>query len=104
MTRLHQAIAGRRLNAFAVDPDNLIIIGLDTDDGPEHPLYDERVKLPLDESTVLNIMAIGVKEPVLVRKTDGNPEVVDGRRRTMHAREANRRLRELGEKTLIESR
>src|SRR6185503_20463218 len=49
-----------------------------------------------------SIMDVGVLEPVLVRKNgldaDGQPilELEDGRRRTLHAIEANRRLTKLG--------
>jgi ParB family chromosome partitioning protein len=90
-----------RFDAFRFDPSKLVIIGLDTDDGPEHPLWDERIKLPLDEAMVKSVMKIGVKETIIVRKRpDGGAEVVNGRRRTMHAREANRRLEELGEPLL----
>jgi len=71
-----------------------VIIGLDTEDGPEHPLYDERIKMPLSEDMVLDIMARGVMEPILVRKSNDAVQVVDGRRRVMHAREANKRLKE----------
>ena len=63
-----QALEGQRLNAFGMDPDKLTIIGLDTDDGPEHPLYDERVRLPLDESFVKNVKVYGVIEDVIVCK------------------------------------
>lgn len=89
----------KRGNAYQFDPNEPVIIGLDTSDGPEHELWDERIKLPLDESMVLNIMAIGVKESTLLRlnKGTGKYEVVDGRRRYMHAREANKRLKKAGE-------
>ena len=96
-----QALPGRRLNAFAEDPDTLVVIGIDTDDGPEHALHDPRIHLPLVEETVLNLMSIGVREPVIVRKNGDVPEVTDGRRRVLHAREANRRLRKLGETELL---
>jgi len=90
-----------RFSGFMFDPDDLVIIGHDTDDGEEHPLWDERIKLALDEAMVVSIMAIGVKEPILVVKMKiGNKEVavvVDGRRRVLHAREANKRLKKLGE-------
>ncbi len=92
-----QALPGKRLNAFGMDPGDLVIIGLDTEDGPEHPRYDERIKRPLREETVLNIMSLGVQMAVKVVKVDGRPEVVDGRRRVMYGREANRRLKKLGE-------
>jgi ParB family chromosome partitioning protein len=91
-----QALDGTRLNAFAVDPKDLIIIGLDTNDGPEHPLYDDRVKLPLDESMVLSIMVRGVLETVLVRKDGDAVQVVAGRQRVRCAREANARLKKEG--------
>lgn len=87
-----------RFSGFVFDPDELTIIGLDTKDGPEHPLYDERINLPLDEGMVLSIMAIGVREPVAIARDDsGEPVVVDGRRRVLHAREANDRLKKQGE-------
>jgi ParB family chromosome partitioning protein len=84
------ALDAKRLNAFLMDPDELTVVGLDTDDGPEHPLYDERVHLPLDQGLVDNITSLGVLETVLVRKNGDRVEVVDGRRRVLHAREANK--------------
>jgi ParB family chromosome partitioning protein len=91
-----QALPGRRGNHFFMRPEDLCVVGHDTADGPEHPLYDERVKHPLDDGMVRNIMFHGVLEPVLVRKDGDVPEVVAGRRRVLHAREANRRLHEQG--------
>lgn len=96
-----QALEGKRLNAFAMDPDDLVVIGIDTDDGPDHPLYDERIHLPIEEATVFNIMAMNVRQAVLVRKNGDDPEVTEGRRRVLHAREANKRLKKLGEETLL---
>jgi len=89
----------KRGNLYQLDPNEPYIIGLDTKDGPDHELWDERIKLPLEESMVVNIMAIGVKETCLIRhnKAAGRYEVVDGRRRVMHAREANKRLKKAGE-------
>lgn len=89
-----QALPGTRTTAYAASPDDLVVIGIDTEDGPEHPLYDERIKLPLSEEMVLDIMARGVMEPVLVRKAENTVQVVDGRRRVLHAREANKRLKD----------
>jgi ParB family chromosome partitioning protein len=94
------ALEGTRLNAFGMDPNDLTIIGLDTKDGPEHPLYDPRVLAPLEESMVLSIMTHGVLEPVKVRKDGKNVEVVFGRRRVMHAREANKRLKKQGDEPI----
>lgn len=94
----------KRGNLHQYDPNEPVIIGLDTKDGPEHELYDERIHLPLVEATVLNIMAIGVKEPIVLRKcAEGRVEVVDGRGRLRHAREANKRLKKLGEELVYVS-
>lgn len=89
----------KRGNLWQFDPKDMVIIGHDTKDGPEHELYDERIKLPLDESMILSIMAIGVRESVTIRKNaaNGTAEVVNGRRRVLHAREANKRLKKKGE-------
>jgi ParB family chromosome partitioning protein len=104
-----QLLDGKRESLFRVDPATLTIIGLDTDDGPNdvppHQLWDERVKLPLDEAMVLNIMALGVREPVVVvvqgKGDDRVAAVVDGRQRVRHAREANKRLVKRGEPPLL---
>jgi ParB family transcriptional regulator, chromosome partitioning protein len=74
---------------------------------PKHPLYDERIHLPIDEAMVLSIMANGIYEPVVVRKNGetgkGAPivEVVDGKQRVKHAREANRRLKAQGKELVL---
>lgn len=86
----------KRLNAFAMPADELTIVGLDTDEGPEHPLYDERIKMPLDEGLVRNIRKFGVLETVTVRKNGERVEVVAGRQRVRATREANRRNSEEG--------
>ena len=87
---------GTSIRAYSADPKDLRIIGLDTNDGPEHPLYDPRIKLPIKEEMVLNIMAYGVLEPIQVRMNGTHSEVVDGRQRVRHAREANKRLKRMG--------
>lgn len=87
-----QLLDGKRGNLFWMDPDDLVIIGIDTKDGPEHRLWDERVKLPLDEALIENLLALGVREPILVEVDGGKPLVVDGRRRALHARAANKRI------------
>jgi ParB family chromosome partitioning protein len=100
-----QLLDGKRESLFRVDPDTLTIIGLDTDDGPDHQLWDERIKLPLDEHMVRNIMELGVREPVVVvvhGKGDTRvAAVVDGRQRVRHVREANKRLVKRGEPPLL---
>lgn len=89
-----------RTTAFMMEPDALTIVGLDTNDGPEHPLFDERIHLQLDEGLVRNIRAYGVIETVTVRKNGPLVEVVAGRQRVRAAREANRRLAAEGFKTI----
>jgi len=85
-----------------IDPQDLIIIGIDkrpgkdTVDGPEHFLYDgESVNMPLDLAQVEQIAIMGVKSPVAVRRCpdDHNKlEVVTGRTRVRWCREANKLL------------
>jgi len=91
----------KRGNLLQFDPNEPFVIGVDTKDGPEHELWDERIRLPLEEPMILNIMAFGVKETITLRKgPEARYEVVDGRRRVMHAREANKRLKKQGEPLL----
>lgn len=89
----------KRGNLWSFRPEDLVIIGVDTKDGPEHELYDERAFLPLDEPMVLSIMDMGVGEAITIRKnpSTGKAEVVNGRRRVLHSREANKRLKKAGD-------
>jgi ParB family transcriptional regulator, chromosome partitioning protein len=92
-----QLFDGTRLNAFAVDPESLVLV-----EDPAHLLFDERVGDGLDEAFIRNIKTHGVLEPVLVRKNaEGQPEVIDGRQRVKAAREANKRLAAEGEPPLL---
>lgn len=56
------------LTAFWFYPEDIVLI---TD--PEHPLYDKRVLLPINEPMVASIMldGQGVIEPVVVTKWNG---------------------------------
>jgi ParB family chromosome partitioning protein len=85
------SLRGRTIPAFSVDPRELTLV---TD--PKHPLYDERVHAPLDEAMIASIMAVGVIEPVVVRKNGPLLEVAVGRQRVKNATEANRRLKAEG--------
>jgi len=80
-----------------VDPFAVVIVGLDTEDGEEHHLFDERVFTPLDTSLVKNIQVYGVQQPVLLRTVDGLSLVVDGRQRTRATRRAAELAQEAGE-------
>jgi len=84
-----------RTDIFLFDPNELILV-----DDEAHPLYDPRVKLPVDDNLVKNIMVHGVIEPVVVRIGGDKPEVVDGRRRTMAARKANEILIKEGKEAI----
>jgi len=100
-----QAFSGPRLHGFHLEPEKLVIVGGDgpndvpgrDSDGNVHHLYDERVKLPLSEEFILNVMTLGVKKNVLITKIDGKGYVIDGRQRVRAARAANKRLIQVGE-------
>lgn len=89
-----QAIDGKRMNAFGVDPNDVVVV-LDHD----HFLYDARAEEPLSEERIANFDAFGVLEPVLVWKdpTAGVTGVVAGRKRTLGLRVANARRVARGE-------
>lgn len=91
-----QALKGRRRQAFMLAPEDLTLV---TD--RKHPLYDERVHLPLDEGMIASIMAIGVKVAIKVRKNGPLVEVVEGRQRVKNAQEANVRLKASGLPTVL---
>jgi hypothetical protein len=100
--RRKTAIDAKRGNLFLVPPEDITIIGLDTEDGPEHPLFDERVLLPVDEALARNIAIHGVIEPVVIRKNgDDVIEVIDGRQRVRSARLANERLEAEGKEPVL---
>jgi hypothetical protein len=91
-----QALEGSRLNAFHMDPDKLTIIGIDTNDGPEHRLYDKTLRHEIDENFIESLKLYGNITPIEVEKDGDQVLVIDGRRRVLHVRELNRRLREAG--------
>lgn len=100
-----QAFEAERENLWKLDPDDLTIVGIDSNDGLEHPLVNHRVlKLKKDgysEEMVLSIMEHGVLEPIVVRKNGSYTEVVLGRNRTLAAREANKRLKKAGGEQIL---
>lgn len=89
--------AAGKTNTLLFDPAALTLVS-----DPAHPLYDERIHLPLDEAMVLNIIDQGVLEPIIVWKDAeaGTTCVVDGRQRVRHTIEANARLVARGEAPL----
>lgn len=82
------------------DPSNLYIVGLDGDEGPDHPLYDERARMEVSDEAVQNVLAYGILEDVGVRLftvgKGSRTEVVYGRQRVKWARAANKLLDESG--------
>lgn len=77
---------------FGRDPTTCIIIGLDTDDGPEHSLFDgPSNKRPLTEAGVAYAYAHGIDDPIFVVRDGQRVLVVKGRKRTKELREANKR-------------
>lgn len=90
--------ASGKTNVLMFEPENLHLV---TDKA--HPLYDERIHLPIDEGMVLNIKELGVLEPIIVWKDPetGKSCVVDGRQRVRHTLEANKRLAKEGKAPLL---
>lgn len=81
---------GRKLE---IQPENLTIIGVDTDDDNTHPLHNRlRNTLPLTEEMIASVGEFGVIEPVVIRKgPNGDIQVIAGRQRVRAAREWNKR-------------
>lgn len=83
-----QPVDAPRTSVFWCDPNQLIIIGRDTPDGEDHPLWDARAFQAIEEPFVKNILRNGVVSTITARTVDGQLQVVEGRRRVLHAREA----------------
>lgn len=80
-----------------INPECVLIAGLDFPSGVEDPLYQpERNALPVDERTILYTMVVGFAEcePIGAIVRDGVAVAVDGRQTLKTFREANKRLRE----------
>lgn len=86
-----QAVDAPRQSVFLIEPEKLKLIGLDTEDGPEHCLYDETVKDPPDDDLALSLGEFGQRQTIVVRKNGERVEVVSGRTRTKAARLWNAR-------------
>lgn len=89
-----------KINAFSADPDDLVIVGLDTKDGPDHPLYDKRINLPVDENLVHDMMMNGFTSTIICRENGEVLEVAVGRQRVKCARAANKLLKKAGKELL----
>jgi hypothetical protein len=98
------AFDAQRFSGFAFDPTVLVIAGLDTDDGADHPLVHRESNGTSDadlETLVRSIMAQGFLGTVTIAKLGGRPYVVEGRRRTRAARIASSRLVEAGRPPVV---
>lgn len=80
-----------------LNPNHIVIVGIDTDATDADTLYDERIDMDIDENLVKNIIVYGVQQPILAREENGDYIVVDGRQRVRAAREANKQLSAAGE-------
>lgn len=77
-------------NVIGRDPNDVIIIGLDTQDGPEHPLFDGPSNArDLTESGVAYAYEHGISDPVFLVRDGEKVLVLKGRKRTKELREAN---------------
>lgn len=94
-TRLAHGASSKK-DVLLYDPENVKLV---TD--PAHPLYQATVHDPIEEPDIANVMAFGILEPIIVAKDPETGETlcVAGRTRTKWCREANRRLKKLGQKT-----
>lgn len=94
----NKALDYKARDTFMIPPEDVTIIGLDTDDGPEHDLWDARLRLPVHKGLAQNIASRGFKSIITVTKDEhGRILVVDGRQRVRAARAANAVLRSLGD-------
>lgn len=100
--RLRLAFDAHRMGGYyRMSPEELVIQGLDTKAGKDHPLYDLTSRHQIDEALLADIMANGVRDAVKVRKDGDKAELIDGRRRVIHAREANKRLAKRGQDPIL---
>lgn len=89
----------KRGTVFYVDPHDLVIVGYDTNAGPEHPLWTpEAPHLLPDDEMESSIYTFGVREAVGVRKDGDDLQVIKGRHRVVNARAANNRRAKDGAK------
>jgi ParB family transcriptional regulator, chromosome partitioning protein len=103
-TAKKQAFDAQRGSYFMIDPDDLVIIGLDTPHKRgDHPLYDDRIHCALPEGMVESIISLGVIQVIEIRKEQWTEKgiVANGRFRTRAAREANRLLMARGLPTVM---
>lgn len=91
----------KRADMFSIPPENIVIPGLDTNDEVSI-IQRARIKKPVSEADIANVMMCGVLEPVLLEKVDANTfKLLDGMQRVKRARLANERLKKAGGAPLL---
>lgn len=87
-----------RNSIYVFGPDDVVVVGIDTNHGPEHPQYDERNSLPVAEGDIRSVLTHGNLDPIEICppkcNIDGKPVVNDGRQRVKRARIAVNRQKE----------
>lgn len=94
------AALARGPSSYLIEPEKLIVRGVDTPESDVNPIQLERLRKPLNEATVISMVYVGVQKTVFARRNGERFEVWDGNRRVLHAREANRRLRAEGKEPI----
>lgn len=93
--RKRQAVNAPRGDVFFLDPEECVIAGVDTDDGPEHPCYQEHARRhrEFSQAFIDTFKEYGNIQTIAVWKSpDGRLFVNEGRRRVLAARLANKQL------------
>jgi hypothetical protein len=91
--------ATARGNTLGLNPDECILVGFDTTDGPEHPLYSPTVHEEVHEELVDSLEDLDQLQPIGVcnYNNDDRPFVRFGRKRVKAMRALNKRLVAKGE-------
>lgn len=98
-----QAAGKRGTPTRPTDPFDLVIIGVDTEDGPDHYLYDAESNAhdaESDEEMIANVRTVGILEPILFERDGERKLVIDGRSRVRWARAAAKLQKKAGEPVL----
>lgn len=81
MTRRHRhAFNAKRIDGTSWDPAELTLV---TD--PKDPLYDKHIEEEVPDDAVLNMAAVGVIQPIVIKKRGDDAVVIDGHQRTKRA-------------------
>lgn len=98
--KAREEAGGKNQDGFTLPPRSCYVIGVDTEDGPEHPLYSQRAvdlsegRAEWDMRMLRSIHTHGVKQAILVRlytvPEDDQAWPADLRERTVHVVVAGR--------------